>query len=51
MIHTLKIIYLLYLKIYRGASISVSNAAGNTPLMTAIIAGNLEVLLHAEGHK
>ena len=30
----------------RGASISVSNAAGNTALMTAIIAGNIEVLLH-----
>ena len=37
---------LSHLKIYRGASISVSNAAGNTPLMTAIISGNLDVLLH-----
>ena len=30
----------------RGASICVNNAAGNTLLMTAIIAGNIEVLLH-----
>ena len=30
----------------RGASIAVKNATGNTPLMTAIIAGKLEVLLH-----
>ena len=36
----------MYFKFNRGASISFSNAAGNTPLMTAIIAGNIEVLLH-----
>lgn len=30
----------------RGASISASNVTGNTPLMTAIITGNMEVLLH-----
>ena len=30
----------------RGASISVKNASGNTPLMTAIMAGKIEVLLH-----
>ena len=30
----------------RGANISASNVTGNTPLMTAIIAGNVEVLLH-----
>ena len=35
-----------YFLINRGASISVTNAAGNNPLMTAIIAGNIEVLLH-----
>lgn len=38
-------IYLYIIFINRGADISVSNAAGNTPLMTAIIAGNIEVLL------
>ena len=31
---------------FRGASISVKNATGNTPLMTAIVAGKMEVLLH-----
>jgi len=30
----------------RGASHAVKNVAGYTPLMTAIIAGNVEVLLH-----
>ena len=35
-----------YIIINRGASISITNAAGNNPLMTAIIAGNIEVLLH-----
>lgn len=30
----------------RGASISVKNASGNTPLMTAIMTGNKEALLH-----
>ena len=30
----------------RGANISASNVTGNTPLMTAIITGNMEVLLH-----
>ena len=29
-----------------GASVYANNAAGNTPLMTAIIARNIEVLLH-----
>ena len=37
---------MLFALLYRGASHTVKNVAGNTPLMTAIIAGNVEVLLH-----
>ena len=40
------IVAYFYIIINRGASISVTNAAGNNPLMMAIIAGNKDVLLH-----